>query len=431
MSWNLILLTNIIITLLIGIKIFTNRNKFFSFYNFFLIWYWFVMFFGIPITYFLNIFFNFSRIDLELIGEVQIYSLAFLILFMVIYKFPIKYPKIVIFPKMNYKELQVLSFLFITISFLSILYFFSTTGLLILTSSSYEERYSSNLGLGIITRFFPFFIAGLTISFMLKPTYKTWKKNILIGIFLGVFTFLVMGGYRQIIAIHIFVFLILGYHYSYIKLKTIIKIGISSIPILMFMALFRYGINSSSELTFKFLIFTMDTFSPYDSFAKILEYYKNTSEDFQGLSIIVNEFSSLIPRAIWTDKPELVMNAGNFYTQEILNYNAKVTISPTILGSLFLMNGLYGIIIGAIFLAVVLKWFDRKMYKTPIVFSRSYGEFNFILYSIFYYYILFYTVTIAREGIEVFFQRTIMAYIIFIFFIYISKLIVISLQSKG
>ena len=164
----------------------------------------------------------------------------------------------------------------------------------------------------------------------------------------------------------------------------------------------------------------------HSSKTTFIEYYKNTSEDFQGLSIVFNEFSSLIPRSIWVNKPELVLNAGNFYTQEILHYNAGVTISPTILGSLFLISGHYGIILGSIFLGVMLRWFDKKMYGV----ARNDREFNLNLYSIFYYYIIFYTFTIAREGIEVFFQRTIMSYIIFIVFIYMSKVIASAMKSK-
>ena len=425
MTWGSILLINIFTLIFITILVYKNKKKFFSFYNFFLIWYWIVMFMGIPLTYILSSNFNFLRINIELINQMQLYSIFFILIFIMVYKIPLKYPKIILFPKMNYKELQVLSFIFILLSSISILYFLSKNGLLILTSTSYEERYSSNLGLGILTRFFPFFIAGLVISFFLKPTYKRWKRNITLGIILGLLTYMVMGGYRQIIAIHIFVFLILGYHYSFIKLKTIIRIGVISIPLLMFMALFRYGINSSSELGFNFLIFTMDTFSPYDSFVKIIEYYNNHQEEkFQGFSIIVNEFSSLIPRAIWTSKPELVLNAGNFYTQEILKYNANVTISPTILGSLFLINGVFAIFFGALFLGLTLKWFDKKMYYTSIVSIREKGNFHNVLYSVFYYYILFYVPTIAREGIEVFFQRVVMAYIIFITFIFLSKIII-------
>jgi len=431
-DWDLTLLLNFLLITLLSIIIIQNKNRFFSFYTFFIIWFVAVMLVGVPISYLLEIYFLSSSIDTELIFYTQLYSFLFIVIFILFYKLPLKYPRVILFPRMKYSEMQVLSFLFISISFLAILYFLSKNGLLLLASSSYEERYEANLGLGMLTRLFPFFIAGTTISFILKPTYRNWKFNLLIGILLGTLTYIVMGGYRQILAIHIFVFLILGYHYSYIKLFTIIKFGILSVPLLMFMALFRYGIDSSSEdLSFNLLVFTRDSFAPYNSFANIIEYYKNTSEDFQGLSIVFNEFSSLIPRSIWVDKPELVLNAGNFYTQEILNYNAGLTISPTILGSLFLISGHYGVILGSIFLAVMLRWFDKKMYRAAIVFSRNDREFNLILYSIFYYYIIFYTFTIAREGIEVFLQRTIMAYIIFIVFVYMSKVIASAMKFKG
>ena len=429
-DWNLTLLINFLLITLLSIIIIQNKNRFFSFYNFFIIWFVAVMLVGVPISYLLETYFISSSIDTELVFYTQLYSFLFIVIFILFYKLPWKYPRVVLFPGMKYSEMQVLSFLFIGTSFLAILYFLSKNGLLLLESSSYEERYETNLGLGILTRLFPFFIAGTVISFILKPTYRNWKFNLLIGIFLGTLTYIVMGGYRQILAIHIFVFLILGHHYSYIKLFTIIKFGILAIPLLMFMALFRYGIDSSSDLSMHLLVFTRDSFAPYNSFANIIEYYKNTPEGFQGLSIVSNEFSSLIPRSIWADKPELVLNAGNFYTQEILNYDAGITISPTILGSLFLISGHYGIVLGSIFLAVTLRWFDKKMYRAAIVFSRNNRAFNLILYSIFYYYIIFYTFTIAREGIEVFFQRTIMAYIIFIVFVYVSKVIASAIKFK-
>jgi enterobacterial common antigen polymerase len=429
-DWSLTLAINFLLITLLSIIIIQNKDRFFSFYNFFIIWFVAVMLIGVPITYLLETYFISSSVNTELLFYTQLYSFLFIVIFILFYKLPFKYPRVILFPVIKYSEMQVLSFLFTGISFLAILYFLSQNGLLLLDSTSYEERYETNLGLGILTRFFPFFIAGTTISFILKPTYRNWIFNLLIGIFLGVLTYIVMGGYRQILAIHIFVFLILAYHYSYIKLFTIIKFGILAIPLLMFMALFRYGIDSSSDLSFNLLVFTRDSFAPYNSFTNIIEYYKNTSEDFQGLSIVLNEFSSLIPRSIWVDKPELVLNAGNFYTQEILKYNAGLTISPTILGSLFLISGDYGVILGSIFLAVMLRWFDKKVYRSVIVFSKNNREFNLSLYSIFYYYIIFYTFTIAREGIEVFLQRTIMAYIIFIVFVYMSKVIASAIKYK-
>jgi antigen polymerase len=170
------------------------------------------------------------------------------------------------------------------------------------------------------------------------------------------------------------------------------------------------------------VIATVDTFSPIKSFSNILDYYASGKNDFLGYSVWTNEISSLVPRFFWSEKPIQVINAGNYYTQEIINYERAVTISPTLLGSSYIVAGNFGILLTALISGILFKWLDVKFYiANRHVSNTTAWDNNHISYSVFYYFILFYTFAAAREGLEVFIQRFIVSYILFLFVVITAK----------
>lgn len=411
-----------------------KKNNLFSFSSLFLISYYVVSFFGVPLVFLLDRLFGFSRISEQTVYQISAYSLASLLLACVVYRAPLGKGLSPILPRMSNSEYRVAAFLFIGASVGALLLFtYLNGGFVLLNINSYEDRYTANLGLGLLTRMFPLFILGLSMLVLHRPSYEKWVRYLFIGIGIGGVTYLAMGGYRQILAIHVFIFLVIGYHQKYIKLRSFIVYMVLGVFLLMALAIFRYGMNfTGDQFVFNFLIFTLDTFSPFDSFGRIADYYEQSNDALPGVSVILNEFSSLIPRWIWSGKPDLVLNSGNFFTVEILNYGSAVTISPTLNGSMFLIGGPMLVIFGCALSVLAMRFFDRNFYRPAWRVSNSFlSGTSLKLRASLYYFLVFYVSTISREGLEVFVQR-VFVYFVFIYFILIlSKLLVFQRTSKN
>jgi antigen polymerase len=405
--WTLILEFALLSMLTLAIIIYSNRKNFFSFFNIYTIFYWIVMYSGIIIYYFLYKDFGFDLLNPKYILMSIFYSSIAYAIFFISYKIFSQKFKIKIFPRVNYVELRVLAFTLLFMSIISVLiYVIQNGGFLLLKSDSYSDRFTSTLGKGWLTILFPFFIFSYSLFFFIKPSYKKWKIYFFLGFLTGTIIFIAIGGGRLLIALHVFTFLIIGYHYRFIKLKRIFMIVIILIPVSALLAFARAKMDFDSNL-FQGLIFTMNTFSPFDSFVRILTYYDNEMQNYQGLSVVYNQFiSSFVPRALFPDKPMIVMNTGNFYTQNILHYQSLTTISPSLNGSFYIMYGLIGLILGSIFMGFLMKLLDNTFYKNIFLknpLNRTIDKrYTPILYLSFYHFILLNLFVALRDSIDFF-----------------------------
>ncbi|MCP6423384.1 WzyE family oligosaccharide polymerase, partial [Klebsiella pneumoniae] len=62
---------------------------------------------------------------------------------------------------------------------------------------------------------------------------------------------------------------------------------------------------------------------------------------------------------MWPGRPTAILNSANYFTWEVLNNHSGLAISPTLLGSLVVMGGVWFIPIGAVAVGLLMKGFDN------------------------------------------------------------------------
>lgn len=172
-------------------------------------------------------------------------------------------------------------------------------------------------------------------------------------------------------------------------------VGASVIAIsgMCWLALKRYGLDiSGDEVFYTFLYLTRDTFSPWENLALLLQNRSYIS--FQGLASIVRDFYIFIPRWLWPDRPSLVLNTANYFTWEVLDNHSGLTISPTLIGSIIIMDGVSFIPLGAIVVGLIIKLFDT-LYECGKTADNCYRA---SLLQAFCFGTVFSMTVLAREG---------------------------------
>lgn len=280
----------------------------------------------------------------------------------------------------------------------ALLLYFQKNGLVITSLDGYESRYTSNLGLGAYTlamQLFYLFAAGVIFARRNIPT----KTLLLASLFFFIITFLVLGGHRQLglgVSAGIFIYLAIEKRIS----KNILGATLLAIlAISLASAIFRHdhaNFNFSAAVN-TILIYFYDGLTPLDAHVQIVQhsnYYR-----LPGAELIANQFFSYIPRFLWPNKPDFVLNGGNYYTFEILGRSAFVTYSPTLIGELILTHGPYFYLIAPV-LAIIVSELDRKVH------TRTYFGIVLIIYSPILAFNLY------REGFYVFLSKLTIIYII-------------------
>ena len=101
------------------------------------------------------------------------------------------------------------------------------------------------------------------------------------------------------------------------------------------------------------------------------------------------------------------MNGGNFLTFEILKKSAGLTFSPTIIGSIIIMLGIPGLFIFSFFIAILI-WVLDALFKSSIpngVAGCQQPSAAGILVGTYCVSIMFYFVSLIRDGVDTFFSR--------------------------
>ena len=222
----------------------------------------------------------------------------------------------------------------------------------------------------------------------------------------AILTFTALGGHRQLGIAAILTLLFIGLKRKQISKTVLFGFALLSIIALVFMGFIRYGTlargYSFDKLFVISLYFLQDSLSPFDSFARIIDAVPRYI-DFQYADTFVNQFIFMIPRAVWSDKPIIVMNAGNYFTQNILGLKGILTISPTILGELYMAGGGVACSLGMFLVGGFLKMIDR-------VFIRIRKDCVLI---VFYYAFLFQLCfNLYREGVAVFLSKLLISYVL-------------------
>ncbi|MFK5246279.1 O-antigen assembly polymerase [Glaesserella parasuis] len=297
------------------------------------------------------------------------------------------------------------------IAILSLLVFMLLNqGLLLFKLEKYSHIFSAQVSGVALKRFFYFFLPALLIWFFLKPTKESWWLFLVAGMTFGVLSYLAVGGTRANLALAFVMFMLLGYLRRFLSFKWLVRAGLLTVIAMFLLALWRYRLNvQGSEAFYTFLYLTRDTFSPWENVAKIMD----AEIEFQGLMPIVRDFYVYIPQSLWEERPDIVWNTANYFTKSVLGNFSGLAMSPTLLGSFYIMGGMPMIAIGMAVVGGLIRIFDNFFaYGKNSAVIQSYCLAN-----------LFNLIVLIREGIDAFISRFCFFSVIFVFAYIVAYLI--------
>ncbi|KDD81830.1 polymerase [Glaesserella parasuis ST4-2] len=283
-------------------------------------------------------------------------------------------------------------------------------GLLLFKLEKYSHIFSAQVSGVALKRFFYFFLPALLIWFFLKPTKESWWLFLVAGMTFGVLSYLAVGGTRANLALAFVMFMLLGYLRRFLSFKWLVRAGLLTVIAMFLLALWRYRLNvQGSEAFYTFLYLTRDTFSPWENVARIME----AEIEFQGLMPIVRDFYVYIPQSLWEARPDIVWNTANYFTKSVLGNFSGLAMSPTLLGSFYIMGGMPMIAIGMAVVGGLIRIFDNFFaYGKNSAVIQSYCLAN-----------LFNLIVLIREGIDAFISRFCFFSVIFVFAYIVAYLI--------
>ncbi|MDE3994783.1 ECA oligosaccharide polymerase [Glaesserella parasuis] len=303
------------------------------------------------------------------------------------------------------------AWILMTIAILSLLVFMLLNQeLLLFKLEKYSHIFSAQVSGVALKRFFYFFLPALLIWFFLKPTKESWWLFLVAGMTFGVLSYLAVGGTRANLALAFVMFMLLGYLQRFLSFKWLVRAGLLTVIAMFLLALWRYRLNvQGSEAFYTFLYLTRDTFSPWENVAKIMD----AEIEFQGLMPIVRDFYVYIPQSLWEERPDIVWNTANYFTKSVLGNFSGLAMSPTLLGSFYIMGGIPMIAIGMAVVGGLIRIFDNFFaYGKNSAVIQSYCLAN-----------LFNLIVLIREGIDAFISRFCFFSVIFVFAYIVAYLI--------
>lgn len=391
---------------------FEFRRVRFNFNIFFSLLFLLTFFFGFPLTSTLVFRFDVSVAPPDVLLQTLLSSTCFYVVYYVIYKTrlratQVENPRRPLFT-MNRVETHIAWILMMAIAVFTVGAFFLMNGFLLFKLTSYSQIFSSAVYGVALKRFFYFFIPAMLVIYFLKPNRKSWIGFLLATVAFGVLTYMIVGGTRANIIIAFAIFLFIGIIRGWISLWMLVAAGVLGIVGMFWLALKRYGMDvSGDEAFYTFLYLTRDTFSPWENLALLFQHYDKI--DFQGLAPMVRDFYVFIPKWLWHDRPSFVLNTANYFTWDVLDNHSGLAISPTLIGSLLVMGGVWFIPFGAVVVGLVIKWFDwlytlgnqeTNRYKAAILHSFCFGA-------------IFNMIVLAREGLDSFGSRVVFFMLVF------------------
>ncbi|KLU17412.1 MULTISPECIES: ECA oligosaccharide polymerase [Xenorhabdus] len=414
----------------------------FNFNVFFSLLYLLTFYFGFPLTSLLVFQFDVKVVPVDSLLHAMLASGCFYAIYYVAYKTRLTYkirpddnirpenltvtvPRKPLFT-MNRVETNLTWLLLAGIAIVTVGSFFMQNGFLLFKLQSYSQIFSSQVSGVALKRFFYFFIPAMLVVFFLKPTKVRWLCFLVGTVGFGILTYVIVGGTRANIIIAFALFLFIGIVRGWITLWVLFTAGAMGIVGMFWLALKRYSLDvSGAEAFYTFLYLTRDTFSPWENLALLLDNYSKI--EFQGLAPIIRDFYVFIPGWVWPDRPNLVWNTANYFTWDVLDNHSGLAISPTLIGSLVVMGGVFFIPLGAIAVGFIIKWFDwiyeagkqeSNRYKAAILQAFCFGA-------------IFNMIVLAREGVDSFVSRVVFFCIVFGLCLVAAKLLYWLFESAG
>lgn len=405
------------------------RRVRFNFHLFFTLLFLLTFYFGFPLTSVLAFRFNVEVVPPEYLLQALLAATAFYAVYYVSYKVrlrPAAVPRARPWLQMNRVETHLTCVLLALVAIGTVTVFFLHNGFLLFRLTAYNQIFSSEVSGVALKRFFYFFIPAMLILYFLRPTQRNWLLFLMVTVAFGLLTYALVGGTRANIIIAFALFLFIGITRGWISLWMLAAAGVLAIGGMFWLALRRYNLNVfGEEAVYTFLYLTRDTFSPWENLALLLENYAKI--EFQGLAPIWRDFYVYIPGWLWPGRPSMVLNSANYFTWEVLKNHSGLAISPTLLGSLVVMGGVWFILPGAVAVGLIIKGFDTLYLRGRDADNRYSGA---IMQS-FCFGAVFNMIVLAREGLDAFGSRVVFFALIFLGCLGVAKMLYWLLDRAG
>ncbi|WP_075183409.1 ECA oligosaccharide polymerase [Pantoea sp. 1.19] len=405
------------------------RRVRFSFHLFFSLLYLLTFFFGFPLTSLLVFNFNVTVVPSAWLLQAMLAATAFYGIYYVSYRTRLRPPQAgpprALF-SMNRIETHLSWMLLMGVALFTVAVFFAHNGFLLFRLTAYNQIFSSEVSGVALKRFFYFFIPAMLIIYFLHESVRRWIFFLVCCVGFGLLTYMIVGGTRANIIIAFALFLFIGIRRGWITLWMLGSAGVLGVVGMFWLALRRYNLDvSGAEAFYTFLYLTRDTFSPWENLALLLQHYDQIV--FQGLAPIVRDFYVFIPGWMWPDKPGTILNSANYFTWEVLNNHSGLAISPTLIGSLVVMGGIWFIPLGAVAVAMIIKWFDWLY----VLGQQESNRYKSALLQAFCFGAVFNMIVLAREGLDAFASRVVFFCVIYGLCVLVAKLLFLMLDRAG
>lgn len=401
----------------------------FNFNLLFSLLYLLTFYFGFPFTCLLVFRYDIEVVQVKYLLKALLAATTFYGVYYISYKtrlftWPVRSQKALL--SISRTEIYLLWFLLALIVVVTMMIFFIYNGFLLFRLNAYSQIFSSNVSSVALKRFFYFFIPAMLLIYFLNPTRRNWLWFLISTVIFGILTYIVVGGTRANIIIAFALFVCIGIQRGWMTLWIFTGIGCMVLAGMFWLALKRYGLKvSGDEAFYTFLYLTRDTFSPWENLALVLKNYSQI--DFQGLAPIVRDFYVFIPDWLWPGRPTLVLNSANYFTWKILHNHSGLAISPTLIGSLIVMGGVWFIPLGAITVGLIIKAFDALYERGKTAANRYCSS----LLQTFCFGAVFNMIVLAREGLDAFVSRVVFFSVIFGLCLLVAKLLFLLFQRAG
>lgn len=291
------------------------------------------------------------------------------------------------------------------VALITVVCFLYFNGLLLFKLEKYSQIFSANVRGVALKRFFYFFIPALLIFYFLREDKKAWWGFLILGVGFGALTYFAVGGTRANIALAFALFFFIGIYQGYLSIVWLAVAGVAAVVAMFFLALARYGLNvTGTEAFYTFLYLTRDTFSPWENFALLLSHHIEN----QGLMPIVRDFYVFIPKSLWAERPDQILNTANYFTWQVLDNHSGLAISPTLLGSFYIMGGLPMIVLGMAFIGLLIQGFDRLLSN-----AEKWQDGKGALLKSYCFASVFNFIVLVREGMDAFVSRLVFFSVVF------------------
>jgi enterobacterial common antigen polymerase len=309
---------------------------------------------------------------------------------------------------MNRRETTMTGVLLALVAVVTLTAFIAHNGLLFFEVHSYSQAFSPKISGQALKRFAYFLIPAMLIYYFLNPGIQRWWIFLATTAGFGALTYVVVGGTRAYLALAFALFLSIGLADRYIKARLLAPLGVLGVLGMFLLALARYRLDGSgAKQVYNFLFLTRDTLSPWENLALILQRYAII--DFQGPAPIIRDFYVYIPKILWPDRPNLILNTANYFTWHVLGRNPGLTISPTLVGSSFIMGGVLAVVLGGLACGLIIRWFDWLRDSA----RHSVNQYRDIVVKTFCFGSLFNIIVLVREGLDSFVSRFVFFFVIF------------------